>query len=39
MVEKLRNANLNLIQGCGHLAPLEEPDKVNSLIFEWLNKA
>ena len=39
MIEKIPNANLKLIPDCGHLTPLEAPDQVNALMFEWLNEA
>ena len=30
------NAQLQLIDNCGHLAPLEQPERVNGFMREWL---
>jgi pimeloyl-ACP methyl ester carboxylesterase len=39
MAENIPNARLELIPGCGHLTPLEAPDRLNDLMLEWLEKA
>ena len=38
MAENIPNARLELIPGCGHLTPLEAPDRLNELMLEWLEK-
>ena len=39
MAENIPNARLELIPGCGHLTPLEAPDRLNDLMLELLEKA
>ena len=39
MAENIPNARLKLIPDCGHLTPLEAPDRLNDLMLEWLEKA
>ena len=39
MAENIPNARLELIPGCGHLTPLEAPERLNDLMLEWLEKA
>ena len=39
MAENIPNASLELIPGCGHLTPLEAPERLNDLMLEWLEKA
>ena len=36
MAEQLNNVKLVLIDTCGHLAPLERPEEVNTAFDEWL---
>ncbi|MEC7540792.1 MAG: alpha/beta hydrolase, partial [SAR324 cluster bacterium] len=38
MAENIPNARLEFIPGCGHLTPLEAPDRLNELMLEWLEK-
>ena len=38
MAENIPNARLELIPGCGHLTPLEAPERLNDLMLEWLEK-
>ena len=39
MARNIPNARHELIPGCGHLTPLEAPDRLNELMLEWLEKA
>ena len=39
MTEKVPSARLKFIPGCGHLTPLEAPERLNDLMLEWLGKA
>ena len=39
VAENIPNARLELIPGCGHLTPLEAPERLNDLMLEWLEKA
>ena len=39
MAENIPNASFELIPGCGHLTPLEAPERLNDLMLEWLEKA
>lgn len=32
----LANAELHILAGCGHMAPMEKPHVVNALLLEWL---
>lgn len=36
MVERLPNARLALIEDCGHLASMEQPQAVTALLRDWL---
>lgn len=36
--EKIPQAELEYINQCGHLAPLEQSDKINKILINWLNK-
>ncbi len=36
IAEGIPNARLQLIENCGHLAPLEQPDEVNRFMEDWL---
>lgn len=36
MAEGIAGARLEIIENCGHLAPLEKPGAVNGLMREWL---
>ena len=38
IAEKTLNSNFVLIEGAGHMTPIEKPDKVNSTIREFLSK-
>jgi pimeloyl-ACP methyl ester carboxylesterase len=39
MVNKIPNAILKVIQKCGHLSTLEQPDEVNRIIKDWWIKS
>jgi pimeloyl-ACP methyl ester carboxylesterase len=36
IAEGMPNARFDIIEDCGHLAPLEKPDEVNRLMRRWL---
>lgn len=36
MAESMPNARLNVVERCGHMAPLEQPAQVNAALVEWL---
>lgn len=36
MVQGIAGARLEIIEACGHLSPLEQPEVVNALMGEWL---
>tara|TARA_R110002110_G_scaffold413729_1_gene641588 strand:+ start:76151 stop:76864 length:714 start_codon:yes stop_codon:yes gene_type:complete len=36
MAAKLPNARLSVIDDCGHLATMEQPDSVNAALLRWL---
>ena len=36
MVERIGNAELVIVEHCGHLAPLERPDEVTAAFDKWL---
>lgn len=36
MAEVMPNARLEVIERCGHMAPLERPDAVNAALMAWL---
>jgi pimeloyl-ACP methyl ester carboxylesterase len=36
MAEVLPNAQLHVVERCGHMAPLERPDEVNAALMAWL---
>lgn len=38
MAEAIPNSTLKIIEGCGHLSTLEQPDLVNNAIIDWWNK-
>lgn len=37
MHESLRNSDFNIIEKCGHMAPMEKPEAINSLLLSWLS--
>lgn len=37
MAKRIPNAKLAIIEKCGHLATLEEPEQVTSLLRQWLS--
>ena len=39
MAENIPNARLEFMPGCGHLTPLEPPERLNDVMLEWLEKA
>jgi pimeloyl-ACP methyl ester carboxylesterase len=36
LADGIRGAHLERIEDCGHLAPLEQPHRVASLLDDWL---
>jgi len=38
MADMIEHSQLHIIEGAGHLAPLESPDKVNPLLLDWLTR-
>jgi len=36
MSEYINNSQLIYLDNCGHMSPLEQPDKVNQIISDWL---
>ena len=38
MAETIPNSTLKIIEECGHLSALEQPNLVNSIIINWWNK-
>ncbi len=38
MADLIPNASLKIIDGAGHLAPIEAPNEVNSAVLEWLGR-
>ena len=36
MAAAIPGARLHVIERCGHLAPLEQPETVTALMREWL---
>lgn len=36
IADGIRGAHFEVIENCGHLAPLEQPDEVNRLMKRWL---
>ena len=38
MAETIPNSTLKIIEECGHLSALEQPNLVNSIIIDWWNK-
>ncbi|NDE91290.1 MAG: alpha/beta hydrolase, partial [Alphaproteobacteria bacterium] len=36
MVSFIKGADVHIIEGAGHLTPLEQPDAVNKLLKKWL---
>ena len=39
MVGLIPGAKLEVVRGAGHLVPLEQPERTNELISEWLERA
>lgn len=37
MAEAIPNSTLKVIDDCGHLSTLEQPEKVNKIIIDWWN--
>ena len=38
MVKCLPNVTFKILENCGHLAPLEQPDATNTLLKQWLQR-
>jgi pimeloyl-ACP methyl ester carboxylesterase len=38
IADGIKGAKLDLIDNCGHLAPLERPEEVNALMKKWLKR-
>lgn len=38
MAEKIPGARLEIIENCGHLSTIEQPDAVNRVLIDWLRK-
>ena len=36
LADKIRNAELVTIENCGHLVMLEQPDRLNRIISDWI---
>jgi len=36
MADNIRKSNFHIIENCGHLSPLEQPEIVTSLMRDWL---
>jgi pimeloyl-ACP methyl ester carboxylesterase len=36
MAENIKNSQLIYVENCGHMAPLEQPDRINQILSEWL---
>ncbi|HAT2048212.1 TPA: alpha/beta hydrolase [Legionella pneumophila] len=36
MAKEIKNSELIYIEKCGHIAMLEQPDKINQILTEWL---
>jgi pimeloyl-ACP methyl ester carboxylesterase len=39
MATKVRGARLEIIENCGHLSTIEQPDAVNRLLTHWLGRS
>ena len=39
MAQRITGAHLDVIENCGHLSTLEQPDAVNQAMYAWLNVA
>lgn len=37
MADGIRHASLSIIEHCGHLATLDQPEEVNRLLVDWIN--
>jgi pimeloyl-ACP methyl ester carboxylesterase len=38
MAAKVRGARLEIIENCGHLSTIEQPDAVNRVLIDWLSR-
>jgi pimeloyl-ACP methyl ester carboxylesterase len=38
MADMIKHSQLHIIEGAGHLAPLERPDLINPLLKDWLTR-
>lgn len=38
MAARVRGARLEIIENCGHLSTIEQPDSVNRVLIDWLGK-
>lgn len=36
MAAHIKNSKLIYIDNCGHIAPLEQPDKINKILSDWI---
>lgn len=36
MAENIKNSQLIYVENCGHMAPLEQPDRINQILSEWV---
>jgi pimeloyl-ACP methyl ester carboxylesterase len=39
MAERIPGATLQILEACGHLSPMEQPDAVTGLLHEWMQAA
>ncbi|GAB4234525.1 MAG: alpha/beta fold hydrolase [Ekhidna sp.] len=38
MANEIRNSTFEIIEGCGHVAPLEKPEVLNQILVDWISK-
>jgi pimeloyl-ACP methyl ester carboxylesterase len=38
IVARIPNARLEIIEDCGHLSTIEQPESVNRVLIDWLRK-
>ncbi len=39
MAQGIRHAKLHIVQNCGHLSTIEQPEAVNTILHQWLQAA